>query len=121
MISRTRRGFGFTLVELLVVIAIIGVLVGLLIPAVNYARQTARKGECLNNIRGIGQALMQYESDKESYPGRTEWLRVVIEQRVRCQVVVDGQAAALSGAGELAGSVAGQHANQATGRWPDPD
>lgn len=75
MISRTRRGF--TLVELLVVIAIIGVLVGLLIPAVNYARQTARKAECLNNVKGIGQALIQYESDKGSYPGRIERLRVV--------------------------------------------
>ncbi len=75
MFLRTRRGF--TLVELLVVIAIIGVLVGLLIPAVNYARQTARKAQCLNNLRGIGQALVQYESDKGSYPGRIERLRVV--------------------------------------------
>ena len=105
----TRRGF--TLVELLVVIAIIGVLVGLLIPAVNFARQTARKAECLNNIRGIGQALVQFESDKGAFPSRIERLRIVLGQRgQRGPGVVDDEAAALSGTGQSAGTDSKRHA-----------
>ncbi len=61
---------GFTLVELLVVIAIIGVLVALLVPAVNSARELARKGQCANNLRNLGQATVSHESDKGYYPGR---------------------------------------------------
>ena len=83
---KTRRGF--TLVELLVVIAIIGVLVGLLIPAVNFARETGRKAQCLNNLRGVGQALVNYESDKGSFPGRVERLRIVFGNRGRTNLPV---------------------------------
>jgi prepilin-type N-terminal cleavage/methylation domain-containing protein/prepilin-type processing-associated H-X9-DG protein len=67
--GRSRRLAGFTLVELLVVIAIIGTLVALLIPAVQSARATARQNTCMNNMRQLGMALVNYESSKQKLPG----------------------------------------------------
>ena len=65
----SRRRSGFTLVELLVVISIIAMLASLLMPAVNRAREAARRTQCINNMRNVALAMMQYDTAKQKLPG----------------------------------------------------
>jgi prepilin-type N-terminal cleavage/methylation domain-containing protein len=68
MSDKCNRNRGFTLVELLVVIAIIGILVALLLPAIQAAREAARRATCQNRIKQIGLACLNYESSHKRMP-----------------------------------------------------
>jgi prepilin-type N-terminal cleavage/methylation domain-containing protein len=115
----TRPRSAFTLVELLVVIAIIGVLVALLLPAVQAAREAARRQQCQSNLRQLSLGLMNYESARGAFPMAFEFPKNIDPAQLAITTVGPNWAIRLLPYIEQA-SVYGQidQSVLATGTWP---
>src|SRR4051794_30990514 len=81
VVSKGKRA-AFTLVELLVVITIIGTLMALLLPAVLAGKESGRRGQCLNNMRNLAHATVNYDSSKGCLPGYSQPIRRGVNQFV---------------------------------------